>query len=198
MAKRKFRLNSLSRFSKQSEKLVLDTYSAGCGGIVLRWRNPGAGSPILIRYESTHDVKFFLNGRPVQNSLLLPTGDYVLSTLCTPKPDSEFSERLIALQFNLHLPDNRQPVEGYCTNTNWLFDQGNKIRNENSPAAPEWTQLDYDDKSWSPMEIGELPDREQQRGQFWMMEYMSRQGVSVLTFPEAEEIRTRFRFSWEA
>ncbi len=44
-------LNNLDRYTKLSPRFVLEEYShcevpAGCGGIVLRWRNPEVGIPI--------------------------------------------------------------------------------------------------------------------------------------------------------
>lgn len=47
MADDELRLNSLDRFRKRSPKLVLEEHShcevpAGCGGVVLRWRDSGA------------------------------------------------------------------------------------------------------------------------------------------------------------
>lgn len=54
MPEPELKLNSLSRYSKQSPRLVLEEYSncevpAGCGGVVLRWRKPGEPIPMLLR-----------------------------------------------------------------------------------------------------------------------------------------------------
>src|SRR5262245_40424789 len=54
MADRDLKLNSLSRYSKQSPRLVLEEYGhcevpAGCGGAVLRCRQPDEPIPMTIR-----------------------------------------------------------------------------------------------------------------------------------------------------
>jgi hypothetical protein len=47
------RLNSVERFRKQPGRFVLEVHShcevpAGCGGVVLRWRNPHAARPVTL------------------------------------------------------------------------------------------------------------------------------------------------------
>src|ERR1700759_5326771 len=51
MAQRNLRLNTLGRFGKESSHLVLEEHGhcevpAGCGGVVLRWRDPREAEPI--------------------------------------------------------------------------------------------------------------------------------------------------------
>ena len=46
-------LNSLERFRKRSPRLLLEQYDscevpAGCGGVVLRWRDPHAARPVVV------------------------------------------------------------------------------------------------------------------------------------------------------
>ena len=50
-------VNELQRFTKESQQLVLEQYGhcevpAGCGGVVLRWVNPGAPVPMGCRVFS--------------------------------------------------------------------------------------------------------------------------------------------------
>jgi hypothetical protein len=61
------RLNSLSRYSKQSDEYTLEVHShcevpAGCGGVVLRWRNPRLSIPIEIWTYTTGEAQLFLDG----------------------------------------------------------------------------------------------------------------------------------------
>src|SRR5687768_6072864 len=47
------KLNGLSRYAKESPRLVLEEYGhcevpAGCGGVVLRWRNPDQPIPMVV------------------------------------------------------------------------------------------------------------------------------------------------------
>src|SRR5262245_59385715 len=64
------KLNSLDRFRKQSDRLVLEEHShcevpAGCGGVVLRWRNPFAALPLLVYLYSPGKTELSLDGTPV-------------------------------------------------------------------------------------------------------------------------------------
>src|SRR3954471_21444558 len=64
------RLNSLERFRKQSDRLVLEAHGhcevpAGCGGVVLRWRNPTAALPLLVHLYSPGKSELFLDGAAV-------------------------------------------------------------------------------------------------------------------------------------
>ena len=53
MADDELRLNTVERFSKHSTRLVLEEHGhcevpAGCGGVVLQWRDPQAGLPVIV------------------------------------------------------------------------------------------------------------------------------------------------------
>jgi hypothetical protein len=66
-------LNSLSRFRKQSGRLVLEEHGhcevpAGCGGVVLRWRNPNTAVPLILHLYTPVPAKCFLDGAEVQTS----------------------------------------------------------------------------------------------------------------------------------
>jgi hypothetical protein len=63
-------LNSLDRFRKRSGRLVLEETSAGCGGMVFRWRNPQAAVPLIAGAYAPVLVKFFLDGVEIQNTHL--------------------------------------------------------------------------------------------------------------------------------
>src|SRR5438445_588541 len=60
-------LNSLERFRKQPGRLVLEEHShcevpAGCGGVVLRWRNPRATLPLLLHLYAPGEFTLSLDG----------------------------------------------------------------------------------------------------------------------------------------
>ena len=80
------KLNSLSRFSKQSPRLHLEEHGhcevpAGCGGVVLRWYNPAKGVPVLINvYTPQPPVAVLLNGvSPITMRPLVPPGETVIA-----------------------------------------------------------------------------------------------------------------------
>jgi hypothetical protein len=67
------RLNSLERFRKRSGRLVLEQHSscevpAGCGGVVLRWRNPLTAIPITVHLYTPGKARLLLDGEPPQTS----------------------------------------------------------------------------------------------------------------------------------
>jgi hypothetical protein len=60
-------LNSLGRFRKQAGRLVLEQHDhcevpAGCGGVVLRWRNPHAARPLIVYLFPLARATLFLDG----------------------------------------------------------------------------------------------------------------------------------------
>src|SRR5262249_25566273 len=64
------KLNSLDRFRKRSDRLVLEAYShcevpAGCGGVVLRWRDPFACLPLIVHLYAPGESQLFLDGAAV-------------------------------------------------------------------------------------------------------------------------------------
>jgi hypothetical protein len=64
-------LNSVSRFRKQPGQLVLEAYGtcevpAGCGGVVLRWRNPRTARPVLVYLYTPVEARWFLDGEQPQ------------------------------------------------------------------------------------------------------------------------------------
>ncbi len=64
----KQQLNSLDRFRKQPGRLVLEEHShcevpAGCGGVVLRWRNPLTAVPLVVHVYTPVQGEIFLAGK---------------------------------------------------------------------------------------------------------------------------------------
>ena len=69
------RLNSLDRFRKQSPRLVLEEHGhcevpAGCGGVVLRWRNPFASRLFNLAVFTPHDAAFWVDGAAPESGLI--------------------------------------------------------------------------------------------------------------------------------
>src|SRR5258707_9929607 len=61
-------LNSLERFRKQPGRLETHSHCevpAGCGGVVLRWRDPRAALPVLVSAYSTSKWALFIDGAEV-------------------------------------------------------------------------------------------------------------------------------------
>jgi hypothetical protein len=66
-------LNSLGQFRKQSGRLVLEAHShcevpAGCGGVVLRWRNPRAARPVTLHVYTPAPASLWLDGARLETA----------------------------------------------------------------------------------------------------------------------------------
>ena len=64
-------LNSIDRFRKRPERIVLEEHGhceipAGCGGVVLRWRNPQTAVPVTIHLYTPAKIACFIDGAPLQ------------------------------------------------------------------------------------------------------------------------------------
>src|SRR5438132_10346894 len=85
MAERDLKLNSLGRYGKGSSRVVLEEHGhcevpAGCGGAVLRWRDPNAGLLFLVQLFAAGPSKMFIDGKePASGWPLIPFGDHVVS-----------------------------------------------------------------------------------------------------------------------
>jgi len=90
MPEKELRLNSLSRYSKQSPRLVLEEHShcevpAGCGGVVLRWRNPDKVVPCTMwSTTSAESSDLFVDGHiPESSRPLLKYGQHIIASPTT-------------------------------------------------------------------------------------------------------------------
>src|SRR5262245_24677838 len=78
-------LNSVERFRKQPGRLILEEHShcevpAGCGGVVLRWRNPFTAVPLTADFYSPTRATFLVDGTaPPTARIDLAPGRHVFS-----------------------------------------------------------------------------------------------------------------------
>ncbi len=201
MARRRFRLNSLSRYTKESDRLVLDSYSAGCGGIVLRWRDPNEGMPIRFNLAATSMTELFLDGQPIKRATIMAPGEHVMAIRCYPYSEGHYfsgdsPRRAIAMTFTPHYPNSdyrTAPISGFGSSTSWRYETtanpGDPVEGE----IPQWATVSYDDTNWSPMEETEAMTREEN----WALYNITNRGGVPLLLPEANEIRIRYHFTWE-
>ncbi|GIJ66957.1 hypothetical protein [Virgisporangium ochraceum] len=102
MADRDLKLNSLSRYSKESPLLILEEHGhcevpAGCGGVVLRWRDPRAGVPLLMRMYAEGECTVLLDGQaPPAARTVVPYGEHVLGFVV-----SGFDPAYLVLMFRM-------------------------------------------------------------------------------------------------
>ena len=85
MSDRDLRLNSVSRYAKESSRLILEEHGhceipAGCGGVVLRWFNPARALPLEFWIFIDGDVDFALDGEATTFARpMVEYGEHVLS-----------------------------------------------------------------------------------------------------------------------
>jgi hypothetical protein len=144
-------LNSLDRFRKQPGRLILEEHShcevpAGCGGVVLRWRNPQSALPLTIYlYTPVQGSSCFIDGAAVERGRIdLIPGKHVL-TIEMESVDLSLGLLLFAAthereQLEPVLPDDdyQPPVR--------LLSAADGTWKYTLDAPPDgWTALDLDD-----------------------------------------------------
>jgi len=104
------RLNELQRYRKTSSRLALEVHShceepAGCGGVVLRWRRPGAPIGIsLLSYVSGSSEGPFLDGKRFDEQRMTLAPGRELAERGLPA-DTRARDRIVArLQRSLRRP----------------------------------------------------------------------------------------------
>jgi hypothetical protein len=155
-------LNSLNRFRKQSARLVLEEHShceipAGCGGVVLRWRNPQAALPVSIHLYSPVPATCWLDGAEVRLGRMdLAIGRH---TLALAIEQVELSAGLLLFAAN-HDPTDYQRGEKTesldhplkvvsAADGTWRYSLA-------SPPA-EWVSLSFDDREWAALTLAPTP-----------------------------------------
>ncbi|MCP5093519.1 MAG: hypothetical protein GY949_21640 [Gammaproteobacteria bacterium] len=79
------RLNSLDRFEKNSERLVLEEHGhcevpAGCGGVVLRWFNPNSGVPVIFHGGLADRLTIYVDEVQADSGrVIVPYGEHLLA-----------------------------------------------------------------------------------------------------------------------
>src|SRR5262245_21721062 len=150
------KLNSLDRFRKRSDRLVLEHHShcevpAGCGGLVMRWRNPLVALPLLIRLYPSVATTLFIDGEPVtETGNDVVPGPHVFAILIDR---ADLSAGLFMLAA-IHEQRGKQVPPGLAE-PNWrLISQpdGSWLATTQKPielAGKTWTDLAFGDSHWS-------------------------------------------------
>ena len=159
MADPNLKLNSLSRFSKQSYRLALEVHGhcevpAGCGGVVLKWRLLEASAqpiPMRMRFFSTNGKRdpWFLDHTSTEAVSKVPVtyGKHALS-LVVREFDPTYALVLMVCQLDENYVRFLQP-EGdtillSLPDDTWKFTL-------KPPASEVWRHPDFDDSSWQSM-----------------------------------------------
>ncbi|WP_020468270.1 hypothetical protein [Zavarzinella formosa] len=160
-------LNSLNRFRKRSSKLVLEQHShcevpAGCGGAILRWRNPFAGRCVRVRTYPGHSIHEYLDGRELKDRMMdLSPGKHVYAL----KTDDQASADPVVMfhlesigKLNGSLPGdvNEQAIKIVSSPS------GHWRHAASPPETDDWLQTGFDDSAWKPLVLFNIaePDRQ--------------------------------------
>ncbi len=162
MPDRDLRLNSVSRYSKESSRLVLEEHShceipAGCGGVVLRWFNPHRALPVHFRMYVNGEVKFALDGNPSDFARpLVDYGEHVLSFVV-----SGFDTRAGILMFAATVESKAVGQQNAPARHEVLSDaDGSWKYTLNAPSDDSWMATGFDDTDWRPLVLKPVPKPE--------------------------------------
>jgi hypothetical protein len=163
MPEQNAKLNSLSRCLKRSDRLILEAQDhcevpAGCGGVVLHWRNPNQGIPLTFRLYAGGPYQFFLDGEPLSSARpVVAFGEHVLSMLM-----QEFEPSGVVLLFAAVFEDKtdgKGHEERAAAKVTYFLsapDSSWKYTVAEPPDAA-WQRIGYDDSGWSTMPGREWP-----------------------------------------
>jgi hypothetical protein len=151
MADRDLKLNSLSRYSKESPLLILEEHGhceipAGCGGVVLRWRDPREGVPLVMRMYAEGECTVLLDGQaPPAARTVVPYGDHVLGFVV-----SGFDPAYLVLLFRLaNDPPSRRVSRPDAPFQVATAADGTWRYTVDGPTDDAWTRPGFDDSGWA-------------------------------------------------
>jgi hypothetical protein len=162
MAKKNLNLNSLSRYSKQSPRLVLEEHGhcevpAGCGGVVLRWINPHEELPIIMNLHRNGELEVYLDGSPLSSARpLVKYGQHTLAFRATGFNTDYGLLMFVAIYserdsyVGVIPPDNAHPLIVSVPDGTWKY-----LLTE--PPDDSWMHNGYDDSKWMQMVERHLP-----------------------------------------
>ena len=154
------KLNSLERFRKRSPHLVLEQHShcevpAGCGGVVLRWRNPREARPLRFHLYTSGKAECWLDGEPLQRGHFdLVPGRHVLAIVI------EQGDRTALLRAALIHDTERVTAEGAAGEVPFrvISAANGSWKATLSPPGEGWQGLGYNDADWGAMAACTIPE----------------------------------------
>ena len=172
------RLNSIDRFRKTSGRLILEQHShcevpAGCGGVILRWRNPDEGLPVVFACAADAKVELIVNGQVVASRAILPWGENTIAVRLTAvKADRPFLMTVMP-----DLPEGsgrRDALSDGCTSPDGTW-------KASSREFENWFLPDFDDSDWATLqELNQNFPAENR----WRYDGLQRNGAQPLQIPE--------------
>jgi hypothetical protein len=186
-------LNSLERFRKRSPNLLLEQHDscevpAGCGGVILRWRNPRAARPLVIQVYTSGKSELWLDGEPlVRGRLDLAPGRHVLAIAV-----EEGNRNGLLRAALMHDPESgKGHGPGALEAPLRILSSADGTWKATLNAPPEgWQALAFDDASWGAMRacrIAEVDWGAPGGYQWHACEEAGASGLRVASLPRGEE-----------
>lgn len=139
-------INRFRRYEKESDRLILEEHSAGCGGILLRWRNAVDGDPVRLMLAHSGEATLFIDGKEAKSHrMILSVGSHQLAIRVTQPMDAPQMFGLVGLPDD---PDSSYydevVVPGLATGQpGWRFKQV-----IDADDRLDWIQPEFDDQDW--------------------------------------------------
>ncbi|MFX0064814.1 MAG: hypothetical protein ACFFC7_21780 [Candidatus Hermodarchaeota archaeon] len=192
MADRELKLNSISRFSKKSPRLVLEQYShcevpAGCGGVVIRWKDPqDLSTKVFIRiYNINGDL--ILNGNQHRSGLALVVyGEQQVLAFHI----SNFQPGYGSLMFAAIYQKNREESQKILS-----LPDGTWKYSLNKPLDDSWMHAGFDDTSWFSMVLRPFPQPDTQSYSYQILQELGAQELGIKNSDISREIWVRKEFN---
>ena len=171
MSDRDLKLNSLSRYTKDSPRFILEAHNhcevpAGCGGVVLRWWNPAQGTPVEIWLYTAGENEFSLDGKPAATGRpIVSPGPHAIA-LRISATDTEHGVLLFAAIYD---EESGRPSLSRKTGRNLtLLSTGGEgwKYSLRDPGDEAWLLPGFDDSGWRAMVEKEVPKPERWNYQY--------------------------------
>jgi hypothetical protein len=159
------RLNSLERFRKRPGRLVLEERGhcevpAGCGGVVLRWRNPLAVLPVTIHLYAPVQPACLIDGQPLPSARPdLAPGPHVVGILLE---DVDLSEELLMFVADHGEKDAQRDLPAEVVERPFrVVSTGDGTWKYTLDRPPDdWAALSFDDHAWAALVQVPVPQLE--------------------------------------
>jgi hypothetical protein len=185
MADRELKLNSISRFAKQSARLVLEEHGpcevpAGCGAVILRWRGPADPVPVKLWVLARGDYQAFLDGTALSSARpLVSPGQHVLALRLERSTDGELVLMFAGLTDEKHLelqasPGTEPPALILSRpDGSWLY-------TTEEPADDTWMRPGFDASNWPAMVPEAPPQSDPERAESYWIDRMQEDGAQPI------------------
>lgn len=181
-------LNSLDRFRKHPGRLVLEEHGhceipAGCGGVVLRWRNPHVCRPVLLYLYTPIRAAIWLDGvEPYSARVDLAPGNHSVA-VAVEKVDLRAGLLMFAAIPN---PDHQQtpPAADVEPPFKVLSADDGTWKFSLTPPPENWNTLEFDDRDWPALTRRPTPQLDWNQHGAWPLNTCTQQGAVCLGLPE--------------